>query len=308
MHGFNPPDWRDAEALAAAGRFVALRAALWRSLLAFVPAAPQLCALARAALARELCPTAALEQVAAAARALIGGEGAGRRGEFEAARRAAAELLGPADPDELLCDWIVADLTDLELGQAERVAVRLSVSPRSWPRFVHYLSVVRLHRYALSAARAALTADDGRVLDVARALGGGSAQLERLIAAGRSGLRRAVGRFDPRRGVRFASVASWWIGRTIRGCLGAPPRGIAAEVRAVAREFVALHGRRPLVEELAGLTGVPLARVRGLIGAGGRAGEAPRPAERADPADPSSFEDPAIERLRAYLRGRGGRQ
>lgn len=303
MHALDPPDWREAEAFASAGRFVALRAALWRSLLAFVPAVQHLCALARAALPRELCPVAAIERVAAAARAVLAGEGAGLREEFEAARRAAAELLGPADPDELLCDWIVAELTELELGQAERVAVRLSVSPRCWPRFVHYLAVVRLHRYALSAARGALTADEGRVLDVARALGGGSAQLERLIAAGRSGLRRAVGRFDPRRGVRFASVASWWIGRTICGCLGAPRRGVAAEVRAVDREFAALHGRRPLAEELAGLTGVSPARVRGLLGEAVGASAAPE-AGRAEPAEPSSFEDPAIERLRAYLRGR----
>jgi hypothetical protein len=261
---------RDEE-LAAVSRCIELRVATWRSLLAYVPAVAPICALAREALPRELCPDAVLQHLSAAARALAECDDDPARAAYVAARRVAAEKLGPADPDLLFCDSILADLTSLELGDRVGLALDIEVPPEAGSRFAHDVATAHMHRQALHAASGALVAGDVRVVAFALAMRSGGPPLAELIEAGNLGLRLAIGRFVPRRGVRFSTCAKWWIRRSLRralidfrcGAAGSVPPLLATwQIRHTVREFMALHGRAPIDEELGGLTGLPLARIR----------------------------------------------
>lgn len=54
---------------------------------------------------------------------------------------------------------------------------------------------------------------------IARAYAGQGLPLEVLVRAGTVGLLKAVCRYDPSRGVRFASLAKPWVHGTIRAVL-----------------------------------------------------------------------------------------
>ena len=51
---------------------------------------------------------------------------------------------------------------------------------------------------------------------IARGFGGYGMPLTELVAAGKVGLMRALARFEPERGFRFASYAMWWVRAAIR--------------------------------------------------------------------------------------------
>jgi RNA polymerase primary sigma factor len=103
-----------------------------------------------------------------------------------------------------------------------------------------------------------------------------------------------VDRFDPERGTKFSTHATWWIRATIRrallekGCLIRLPPYIREKARKVARASAELEGelgRRPHEEELAGRLGWTPNRVLSLA-------QVPR--------DPLS-----LELLRPHGRGEG---
>lgn len=243
----------------AARRFVALRGALWRSLLAHLPAVEPICALARDTLAPGLRPEPALARLSAAARALRECDTPGARAACDAAREAAALQLGPADPDGLLCDRLLADLTELELGRdAAVVPIRLS---RDVLRFSHYVTMARHNYDAVHAVRAAALAGVGPLAAVvaARATGGPSGP---ALDAAEDALRRALGRFHPRRGLAFATCAAWWIDRALaraggRVHLPPDPSVAARSARRLVQEFIAVHGRPPCADERALLDALP---------------------------------------------------
>ena len=54
------------------------------------------------------------------------------------------------------------------------------------------------------------------MVKIARGFGGYGMPLTELAAAGSLGLMRALARFEPERGFRFASYAMWWVRAAIR--------------------------------------------------------------------------------------------
>jgi hypothetical protein len=237
----------------AAARYLGLRRAMWRALLEYLPAVEPVCALAHDILAPELCPTPALARLDAAARVLRRSDDPLARAEFEAACEAAAAQLGSADPDGLLCDRLVADLTELELGR-DNAAVPIHLSPAVL-RFSHYVAAVRLHYDAAQATANAVLASVGPLDAVVRRLRSTCEPTAPLQAAAEDGLRRALGRFEPRRGLPFSICAAWWVGRAIDHQAGPllprAPRAADRSTRRLIQEFGLVHGRPPCADELA---------------------------------------------------------
>jgi len=109
-------------------------------------------------------------------------------------------------------------------------------------------------------ARARLITSNLRlVVDIARHYRGAGLPLMDLIAEGNLGLLKAVERFDPQKGFRFSTYATWWIRRTIRraiktsaGTIRIPTYMVETVARAkqVYLELEAKYGRKPTLEEV----------------------------------------------------------
>jgi RNA polymerase sigma factor (sigma-70 family) len=103
------------------------------------------------------------------------------------------------------------------------------------------------------------------VVTIARNYLGLGLQLEDLVSEGTTGLLKAVSKYDPDNGARFATYATWWVRHAILRALcnqarliRLPTHAIArmARIRQVFERMTESLGREPTLEELADETGV----------------------------------------------------
>ena len=97
--------------------------------------------------------------------------------------------------------------------------------------------------------------------------------LQDLIEEGNLGLMKAVSRFDPTRGCKFSTYATWWIRQAITRALSNYGRTVripvyvtdnVARYKKTAEELYIKTGKHPDVEEVAKAMGVKVAEARKL--------------------------------------------
>lgn len=157
---------------------------------------------------------------------------------------------------------------------------------------------------AAEANQALIRANLRLVVSVAkRYLGRGISFLD-LIQEGNMGLLRAVGKFDPRRGFKFSTYATWWIRQSINRSIAEQARTIRIPVHLfesitrilrAQRQLTQELGRDPTNEELAMEVGyLPASDVQAILRA--HAEETPLP------PDLQSRLDTAIQKIDRVLR------
>lgn len=107
-----------------------------------------------------------------------------------------------------------------------------------------------VHARAVEGNQALINANLRLVVSVAkRYLGRGMSLLD-LIQEGNMGLLRAVGKFDPRRGFKFSTYATWWIRQSINRSIAEQARTIRIPVHLFESVSRILRAQRHLTQTL----------------------------------------------------------
>jgi len=137
-------------------------------------------------------------------------------------------------------------------------------------------SLTRAARKGCVASRQRMIESNLRlVVNVARGYIRRGLPLLDLVEEGNLGLIRAVEKFDPDRGCRFSTYATWWIRQSIERAIMNQCRTVRLPIHVIreltvylrtSRELEQKLSRRPTVEEVAGELNIAAANVERLFG------------------------------------------
>jgi RNA polymerase primary sigma factor len=141
---------------------------------------------------------------------------------------------------------------------------------RDEPAEVPYAARLRSQR----AREVMITANLRLVVSIAKQFAQHGVPLLDLVQEGNLGLMRAVEKFDPSRGYKFSTYASWWIrayiaraifeqGRTVR--VPAYLTEVAGRVKRAYQQLQSAHERSPTPAEVAAAVGLAVEKVRLIL-------------------------------------------
>ncbi len=180
-----------------------------------------------------------------------------------------------------------------ELSVGELDATRMYLSEIGYSSLLTAEEEVHFARLSLKgdeAARTRMIVSNLRlVVKIARRYMNRGLALLDLIEEGNLGLMRAVEKFDPERGFRFSTYATWWIRQTIERALMNQTRTIRLPIHVVkeiniylraARKLAQKLDREPSPEDVADMLDRPIEDVQRMLGLNERIASVDVPAER----------------------------
>jgi RNA polymerase primary sigma factor len=260
--------------LAAARDIAAGRRKYWKALLSYPPFADGIAGLVEQVLDGESVPAGELITLRKSSRRFRDRETKTNRERFEADRDSLATALAAVDVDGVASDRVAADLETIHAGQRQGLSMHVTCPPKGSRPFAAYVQRVRAAATGLRVRKHRFVKSNLRlVISIARRYDHGLMSLHDLTQEGNIGLMKAVDRFDPERGFRFSTYASWWIRHSInralanKGRMVRLPAHVSADQHKLTRarrELEARHGRPATDAELAKHTGLPTVRVTKL--------------------------------------------
>ncbi len=180
-----------------------------------------------------------------------------------------------------------------EFSVGELDATRMYLSEIGYSSLLSAEEEVHFARLSLKgdeAARKRMIVSNLRlVVKIARRYMNRGLALLDLIEEGNLGLMRAVEKFDPERGFRFSTYATWWIRQTIERALMNQTRTIRLPIHVVkeiniylraARKLAQKLDREPSPEDVAEMLDRPIEDVQRMLGLNERIASVDVPAER----------------------------
>ncbi|MBI4695405.1 MAG: RNA polymerase sigma factor RpoS [Gammaproteobacteria bacterium] len=210
--------------------------------------------------------------------------------ELDGAAPEELSTLEDSDNDEpdVVAPVIIGEVSDGELDATRLYLSEIGFSPLlTAEEEVHF---ARLAQKGEAAARRRMIESNLRlVVKIARRYMNRGLALLDLIEEGNLGLIRAVEKFDPERGFRFSTYATWWIRQTIERALMNQTRTIRLPIHVVkeiniylraARKLAQTLDREPSPEDVAQMLDRPLEDVKRMLGLNERIASVDVPIDR----------------------------
>jgi RNA polymerase primary sigma factor len=164
--------------------------------------------------------------------------------------------------------------SEKRLREEDRKLMRLTLETPKTLRV--RLTKISAAQHEYEAARRSLSSANLRlVVSIAKRYRNRGLSFLDLIQEGNTGLMKAVDKFEPGRGFKFSTYATWWIRQAISRAIAEHSRTIrvpvhmlstADKVMAADRRLAQEHNKVPTVEDLAAEVGVSIAVARRAMG------------------------------------------
>jgi RNA polymerase primary sigma factor len=269
------PIFTPEQELAASVELRAARSDRWTALLSYAPLVPAIRKLLDARLELDDEIAQLLVTLERSAEAFLLHRTSAKESQLGELCKRAGVLLLDLDLDSELAELLIADVERIANNQRDGLTLEVSRIPGdSRPFRVYLCSCRREQRRVRRLTDEFAKANLRLVVSLARRLGRGRLPLPDLVQEGNLGLLKAIERFDPRRGFRFSTYASWWIRHSVTRAIVNKSRQVRlpGHVQEVQRRlsharrlFLTQNGSEPSVEELAHQTGIPVAKVEKVV-------------------------------------------